>query len=112
MAMLTGYEESVFDARHPAHAGHKKWSLPVRSLNCQAHCGQCGVTLSVPMVAMMVGAPVLTKKGATPSEILAAALGVPAPPEKDPHFPHECPRCHGPAYVGGNNNVDCKRGCS
>ena len=22
-------------------------------------------------------------------------------------FPHECPSCHSPAYIGGMNNVEC-----
>lgn len=30
---------------------------------------------------------------------------------KDPDFPHECPRCHGPAYVGFNVTVECKAKC-
>jgi len=31
---------------------------------------------------------------------------------KDPEFPDECPRCHGPAYIGsGYAPVKCKGGC-
>ena len=31
---------------------------------------------------------------------------------KDPEFPDECPRCHGPAYIGsGYAPIQCKGGC-
>ena len=26
-------------------------------------------------------------------------------------FPHACPRCGAPAYIGGLNNVECSDGC-
>ena len=26
-------------------------------------------------------------------------------------YPHICPYCKAPAYIGGNNVVDCSRGC-
>lgn len=31
---------------------------------------------------------------------------------RDDMYPHTCLRCGGPAYIGGNNNVDCKRKCA
>jgi hypothetical protein len=29
---------------------------------------------------------------------------------KDPHFPHTCTKCKGPAYIGFTS-TECKRGC-
>lgn len=29
---------------------------------------------------------------------------------KDKHYPHKCPRCKGPAYVGFSS-IDCKTKC-
>ena len=31
----------------------------------------------------------------------------------DPHYPHVCPKCSGPAYQGvtPGSKVDCKKGC-
>lgn len=30
--------------------------------------------------------------------------------EVDPdYYPHECPHCEAPAYIGGDNTVDCSR---
>ncbi len=31
-------------------------------------------------------------------------------PVTDERFPHECPKCSGPAYIGFST-VECKRGC-
>lgn len=27
------------------------------------------------------------------------------------HYPHNCPRCNGPAYIGAMNSIDCAKGC-
>lgn len=27
------------------------------------------------------------------------------------HYPHHCPRCDGPAYIGAINSIDCAKGC-
>lgn len=29
---------------------------------------------------------------------------------KDPNYPHTCPKCKGPAYIG-LNTIDCKKNC-
>lgn len=39
-----------------------------------------------------------------------SGIAPPAPKAKDDKYPHECPRCHGPAYIG-LNSVDCKAKC-
>jgi hypothetical protein len=31
-------------------------------------------------------------------------------PAKDDRYPHKCPRCKGPAYIG-LNKIDCKAKC-
>jgi len=32
---------------------------------------------------------------------------------KDPHYPHTCPKCKGPAYMGVvPTSFECKKGCS
>lgn len=31
--------------------------------------------------------------------------------EDNSMWPHKCPRCGNPAYIGGMNNVDCKAKC-
>lgn len=41
--------------------------------------------------------------------IIAAATPVPAVNKVD--YPHTCPRCKAPAYIRGNNTVDCSAGC-
>lgn len=30
--------------------------------------------------------------------------------KKDPKYPHICPSCKGPAFIG-LNQIDCKKGC-
>lgn len=51
-------------------------------------------------------------KPRTVGEILGGRMPVLPPPRSvDPgRFPHSCPRCSGPAYVGFLE-VDCQRGC-
>ena len=40
-------------------------------------------------------------------------LRVAPAPTRDPRFPHDCPRCGAPAYVGVvPAALDCTRGCS
>jgi hypothetical protein len=31
-------------------------------------------------------------------------------PTKDPHYPHTCPNCKGPAYIGARK-IECKAKC-
>jgi hypothetical protein len=33
------------------------------------------------------------------------------PPKEIPDYPHECPYCKSPAYIGGGLNIDCKGNC-
>lgn len=45
-------------------------------------------------------------------ELLAGPLDPPTSPTHDlDRFPHMCPRCGGPAYIGGMDNVDCHARC-
>lgn len=37
-------------------------------------------------------------------------LDDPKLPKKDDRYPHVCPKCKGPAYIG-LNSVDCKNKC-
>lgn len=93
--------EAVLDKVHPKHVGHTKTYQPILALMFRATCS-CGDVLNVSLATMLLSG--------VPSDTFTFK-GIKGP-EKDPHFPSECPRCKGPAYIGGNNNVDCKRGCS
>jgi hypothetical protein len=91
--------QAIFNRWHPKHVGHIKYVVPVISLSYQADCS-CGDRLHVSIAAMMVGS--VDEKGR-----IAAASPAPA---KDDRFPHVCPRCGGPAYIGALD-VDCKTRC-
>ncbi len=90
--------EELFDHYHPKHAGHRKW-MPSDQLDLRtkAICVHCNLELFVTLMAA-IAFEGQRKKALAPA--------------KDDRYPHACPRCKGPAYVGGNNNVDCKRRCS
>lgn len=104
MPSLSSQEEKYFDKHFPRHVGHEKQPMPITGLVAPVLCVPCNVVLKATLVSILV----------MDAEESGWRWLPEFPPEeksrKDEKYPHKCPKCGGPAYVGFSS-VDCKNKC-